>query len=85
MCSPRRSWSHSARSLTRDFDLGSTRGAGYALFLTPTEDVLSLKQGDSSSVVSMNVVGAYPASHAVGLDQQAAVTAYAFVTKITSS
>ena len=53
-----------------------SRGAGYELFLTPTKAVLSLKNGDSSNVVSMKVVGANPAAHAVGLDQQAGVSNY---------
>jgi hypothetical protein len=53
-----------------------SRGAGYSLFLTPTKAVLSLKQGDTSSVVGMRIVGANPASHAVGLDRQAGVSNY---------
>jgi hypothetical protein len=51
-----------------------SRGGGYSLFLTPTKAVLSLKQGDTSSVVSMRVVGANLRSHAVGLDKQAGVS-----------
>jgi hypothetical protein len=53
-----------------------SQGNGYALFLTPTQAVLSLKQGDTSNVVSMTVVGANPASHAVGVDEQASVSNY---------
>ena len=47
-----------------------SRGSGYSLFLTPTKAVLSLKQGDTSNVVSMRVVGANPVSHVAGLDKQ---------------
>ena len=53
-----------------------SHGAGYSLFLTPTKAVLSLKQGDTSNVVGMRVVGANPASHAVGLDKQPGVSNY---------
>ena len=53
-----------------------SRGAGYSLFLTPTKAVLSLKQGDTSNVVGMRIVGANPASRAVGLDKQAGVSNY---------
>ena len=53
-----------------------SRGAGYSLFLTPTKAVLSLKQGDTSNVVGMRLVGANPASRAVGLDKQAGVSNY---------
>ena len=53
-----------------------SRGAGYSLFLTPTKAVLSLKQGDTSNVVGMKLVGANPASRAVGLDKQAGVSNY---------
>ena len=53
-----------------------SRGAGYSLFLTPTKAVLSLKQGDTSNVVGMRMVGANPASRAVGLDKQAGVSNY---------
>ena len=53
-----------------------SRGNGYSLFLTPTKAVLSLKQGDTSNVVGMRIVGANPASRAVGLDKQAGVSNY---------
>jgi hypothetical protein len=53
-----------------------SRGAGYSLYLTPSKAVLSLKQGHTSNVVSMRVVGANLASHAVGLDKQAGVSNY---------
>ncbi len=53
-----------------------SRGAGYSLFLTPTKAVLSLKQGDASHVVSMRLVGANTASHAVGIDKQPGVRNY---------
>ena len=41
-----------------------SRGSGYALFLTSTRAVLSLKHGDTSNVVGMRVIGASPASRA---------------------
>ena len=53
-----------------------SRGAGYSLFLTPTKAVLSLKQGDTATSSAMRIVGANPASHAVGLDKQAGVSNY---------
>ncbi|MFI5455817.1 MAG: SBBP repeat-containing protein [Isosphaerales bacterium] len=53
-----------------------SRGNGYSLFLTPTEAVLSLSQGNTSNVVGMRVVGANPASRAVGLGKQAGVSNY---------
>jgi hypothetical protein len=53
-----------------------SRGSGYALFLTSTRAVLSLKHGDTSNVVGMRVIGASPASRAVGLDKQAGVSNY---------
>ncbi len=60
-----------------------SRGAGYALFLTPTEAVLDLNQGSgvagtgtAESVLSMQLVGASPSAPAVGVDQQSGVTNY---------
>jgi len=50
------------------------RGAGYSAFLTPTSAVLALGQGGTSNVVTMKIVGANPASHAVGLDKQPGVS-----------
>ena len=55
-----------------------SRGSGYTLFLTPTEAVLTLRQGketgvrsqeseDDSAVLRMKLVGANPASRATGL------------------
>jgi hypothetical protein len=38
--------------------------------------VFSLKQGGTSNVVNMKIVGANSASHAVGLDKQAGVSNY---------
>ena len=51
-----------------------SRGAGYELFLTPTKAVLSLKQGNTNSVVGMRIVGANSASQAVGVDKLAGVS-----------
>ena len=53
-----------------------SRGSGYSLFLTPTKAVLSLKQGNTSNVVGMRIVGANPTARAVGLDKQAGVSNY---------
>jgi hypothetical protein len=51
-----------------------TQGAGYTAFLTHTGAVLELQQGDGGNVVAMKIVGANPASHAVGLDKQPGVS-----------
>jgi hypothetical protein len=51
-----------------------SRGAGYSASLSPTRAVLSL--GDGGDVVATRIVGANPASRAVGLDRQAGVTNY---------
>ncbi len=61
-----------------------SRGSGYTLFLTPGEAVLALKQpsgvGDQGSepgdVVRMQIVGADPASRAIGLDALSGRTNY---------
>src|SRR3954454_3438936 len=52
------------------------RGAGYTTFLTPARAVTELRHGGSADVVGMRVVGANPASRAVGLDKQAGVSNY---------
>src|SRR5579864_2669473 len=53
-----------------------SHGAGYSLFLTPSQAVLSLKHGDATNVVRMRLVGSNPASRSVGLEKQAGVSNY---------
>ena len=53
-----------------------SRGAGYSLFLTPSQAMLSLKHGDSSNVVGMRLVGSNPAARSVGLDKLPGVSNY---------
>jgi len=61
------------------------RGNGYALFLTPSQAVLSLQKpspsganasGASPDVLRMQLVGADAASHVVGLDRLSSITNY---------
>ena len=51
-----------------------TQGAGFTTFLTPTEAVMELQQGDGGNVVAMKIVGANAGSRPVGLDKQAGVS-----------
>jgi hypothetical protein len=53
-----------------------SRGAGYGLFLTPTEAVMALQQGSAGDLLRMQVVGANPTAQAVGLDEQAGRSNY---------
>jgi len=63
-----------------------SRGNGYALFLTPTEAVLSLHRSGSgpsqnavsvpTDVLSMQLIGGNPVATATGLDQQAGTSNY---------
>ncbi len=51
-----------------------TQGAGYTTFLTRSGAVMELQQASGGNVVKMELRGANPASHAVGLDRQASVS-----------
>jgi hypothetical protein len=60
-----------------------SRGAGYGLFLTPTEAVMALNQGSgvrgqgsAEDVLRMQLVGANPPAQPVGLDQLPGVSNY---------
>lgn len=53
-----------------------SRGAGYSLFLTPSQAVLSLKHGDTSNVVGMRLVGADPAARPVDRGKLPGVSNY---------
>ena len=45
------------------------RGAGYGLFLTPNQAVLSLRSNQNTSVVRMELAGGNPSAAAAGADQ----------------
>jgi hypothetical protein len=53
-----------------------SRGAGYGLFLTPTEAVLALQQGSADDLLRMQLVGANPPAQPVGMDQLPGVSNY---------
>src|SRR5437870_4840495 len=54
-----------------------SRGAGYSLFLSPSEAVLALQPGAKApDVLTMQVVGARTSSRSVGLDRMSGVSNY---------